>query len=109
MTSGPVGQAQEPHDGQPPKPARKPIVIRIFRALIRQKNKTRRRQQPEQTQHQINEAIMALWTRRVGWFTCALVIVSRITARIFNAQLAERKGEQRPWISVSLTAETALT
>jgi hypothetical protein len=100
MTSGPESQTDEADQRQPPKRARKPIVVRVFRALIRQKNKRRRRNQPEQSQHQINEGIMARWTRRVGWFTGALVIVSLITAWIFKAQLDESKQARLPFLSV---------
>jgi hypothetical protein len=34
------------------------------------------------TSHQINEKMMARWTRKVGWFTGALVIVGLLTAYI---------------------------
>jgi hypothetical protein len=37
---------------------------------------------------------MARWTRRVGWFTGALVVVSIVTAWIFQGQLAEMKAQR---------------
>ena len=93
MAGAPEGGPEEAQQGGPPKLARKPVIVRIFRALVRQKNKRRRRRQPEQTPHQINEAMMARWTRRVGWFTGALVLVSIVTAVIFKWQLDAMQGQ----------------
>jgi hypothetical protein len=65
--------------------------------------------------HQVNETIMARWTRNVGLFTLALVIVGMLTAFIFWRQLGvmqdqfeELQSEQRPWISVNITGPASL-
>jgi hypothetical protein len=87
---------REPNEGQrrqPPTRPRQSVIIRIFGALKRHKNRTRRRREKEQTPHQINERMMALWTRHVGWFTGALVVVSIVTAVIFWHQLDVMKGQ----------------
>jgi hypothetical protein len=79
-------------------------MVRIYRALVRQINKSRRGRQPAESAHQINERMMAVWTSRVGWFTGALVIVGLITAWIFQGQLNVMQAEQRPvlWTGTNL-------
>jgi hypothetical protein len=71
----------------------------------------RERREKPQTPHQINEGMVARWSRNVGWFTFALVIVNFVTAYIFwhqlnvmQGQLQEMKVDQRPWVSASQIA-----
>src|SRR5665213_143508 len=45
------------------------------------------------TPHQINERMMALWTRRVGLFAGATVLVGVITGIIFWRQLNVMQGQ----------------
>ena len=78
------------------------MIVRIFRALKRYENRRSRR---AKSQHQVNERMMARWTRHVGLFTGALVAVGIVTAVIFlrqlnvmQGQLDEMKVEQRPWV-----------
>jgi hypothetical protein len=87
MIGEPERNAEESQERHPPPSPRKPVVVRVFRALKRQINRTRRRREKNETTHQINERMMAQWTRRVGWFTGALVVVSVVTACIFWRQL----------------------
>src|ERR1700730_9276714 len=88
-------------------PPRKTTIIRIFRTLKRQYHHARRYGKKGETEHQINERIMARWTRRVGIFTIVLAIVASITAGIFWRQLDVMQGQlnvleadQRPWMKV---------
>ena len=80
MNGDPEGQREKSQKRQPPKP--RSTIVRIFRAFKRYENRRLRK-----TQHQINEQMMARWTRRVGWFTLALVLVNIVTAIIFWRQL----------------------
>lgn len=82
MSGQPEGQSEETEKGKPPKP--RPAIVRIFRALKRYENRRRRRRN---SQHQVNERMMARWTRHVGLFTGALVVVGIVTAVIFWRQL----------------------
>jgi hypothetical protein len=102
MNGDPEDQREKTQKRQPPKP--RSTIVRIFRAFKRDENRLR-----SKTQQQINEQMMARWTRHVGWFTLALVLVSIATAIIFwrqlnvmQGQLDETKAEQRPWVSVSI-------
>jgi hypothetical protein len=95
------GRPEQPKKREPPKP--RPVIIRVFRALRCYENHWRRRRN---TQHQTNELMMAIWTRRVGLFTGALVVVGGVTACIFEQQLGvmkntldELQSEKRPWIA----------
>jgi hypothetical protein len=103
MGGQPETQGEEAKKRYPPKP--RPVVVRIFRALKRCENRRRHRRK---TQHQTNELMMARWTRHVGLFTGALVVVGIVTAFIFGRQLNVMQGqldelheEQRPWLYVS--------
>src|ERR1700691_4504816 len=87
----PEGRQQEGSTGRPPPRPRKPAIVRIFRSLARQKN--RRRAEQSHTAHQINERMMARWTRNVGWLTAALVLVSIVSACIFKWQLDVMQGQ----------------
>jgi hypothetical protein len=81
---------RDPNEGQsrhPPKRGKPATIIRIFRTFKRYKNRQRRRYQKDGSPHEINERRMANWTRNVGWFTGALVVVSIVTACIFQRQL----------------------
>jgi hypothetical protein len=100
-------QPQEPQKRQPP---RKSVVVRIFRALKRYENR-RRSSKKSETPHQINERTMARWTRHVGVFTLALVLVGIVSALIFWRQLAVMQGQldamatdQRPWVQIKPTS-----
>jgi hypothetical protein len=87
MTSEPRGDTKTDNEGQPPQRPRKPIIIRIFRAFKRQINSQKRRGQKGETPHQFNERMLRRWTRNVGLFTFALVLVGIATACIFKRQL----------------------
>ena len=65
----------------PPR-QRKPITIRIFRALKRQYHHARGYGKKGETEHQRNEKTMARWTRRLGLFTIILAFIAAITAGI---------------------------
>jgi hypothetical protein len=102
MIGNPERQSQETQKRQPPKT--RSVIVRIFRALKRYENRRRRR---AKSQHQVNERVMARWTRHVGLFTGALVAVCIVTAVIFwhqlnvmQGQLDSMESEQRPWIKV---------
>lgn len=45
------------------------------------------------TEHQVNERMMARWTRVVGWLTAALVVVGIVSAYIFHGQLQEMQRQ----------------
>src|SRR5271165_6385096 len=84
-----------------------PVIVEILRALERSQNGERRRAEKYDFQHRVNEQLMARWTRHVGLFTGALVVVGVITAVIFwrqlndmQSQLDEMKVDRRPWVSV---------
>src|SRR5215471_1472219 len=103
MIGEPKSNTDENQEGKPP-PSRKSVIVRIFRALERQKNKASHTREKEETPHQINERMMARWTRHVGLFTGALVLVSIVTAGIFLRQLNVMQGQldtmetdKRPW------------
>jgi hypothetical protein len=82
MSGDPEGQSEETQKRQPPKT--RFVIVRVFRALKRYENRRRRRRN---SQHQVNERMMARWTRHVGLFTGALVVVGIVTAIIFWRQL----------------------
>ncbi len=88
MSSDPEGQGKETQKRQPPKP--RPTIVRVFRALKRYENRRRRR---AKSQHQANERMLARWTRHVGLFTGALVLVGIVTAVIFSRQLNVMQGQ----------------
>jgi hypothetical protein len=73
---------------KPLKP--RPLIIRLFGALKRYENRHRLRRN---SQHQVNERMMAWWTRGVGLFTGALFFVGIITAVIFWRQLNVMQGQ----------------
>jgi hypothetical protein len=93
MVGKPECNADESQERHPPPPSRKPVIVRIYRAFIRRKNSRRCSSEKEETPHQINERMMAQWTRRVGWFTGALVMVGIVTACIFWRQLTVMQGQ----------------
>lgn len=85
MPSEPSGEGNSPHERRPP--IKRPMVIRIFSALKRYENRRRRRAEKENSPHQVNERMMARWTRHVGLFTAGLVLVGVFTAIVFYRQL----------------------
>lgn len=96
-------EGQSKKEQERKRPYKPPAIIRVFRALKRHSNRRR-----HQTEHQVNERMMARWTRHVGWFTAALVLVGIVTAvifwkqlRVMQGQLDELREEQRPWFYVS--------
>jgi hypothetical protein len=104
-----VDQEQGGHDeraqGQP-SPG-KSTIIRIFRALKRQRNRHYGQSRKGETEHQRNERTLAKWTRHVGIFTIVLAATAGITAIIFWRQLSVMQGqldvmeaEQRPWVYI---------
>jgi hypothetical protein len=110
MIGEPERKREESQERHPPQSTREPVVVRVFRALKRQINRTSRRPEKNETPHQINERMMARWTRRVGWFTGALVVVSAVTACIFWRQLNVMQDQfdemrspsaERPYLFVS--------
>ncbi len=64
-----------------PRPS-KPVIVRIIRSLKRQYHRLEWNQKKTETPHQVNERMMALWTRRLGIFTVILAIIGAITAYI---------------------------
>lgn len=106
------GQAEKSQKRKPPE--KRPVVVRIFRALKRYEYRRRRRTKEYATQHPVYERMMAKWTRMVGLFTFALVVVGIVTAVIFwrqlnvmQGQLDEMHVEQRPWITINNLAVVA--
>ncbi len=102
MSGDPESQSEETQKRQPPKT--RPVIVRIFRALKRYENRRRRR---AKSQYQVNERMMARWTRHDGLFTGTLVFVGIVTAVIFwhqlnvmQGQLDSMESEQRPWIKI---------
>ena len=89
-------QPKEAEKRQPPP--RRSVLVRIFRALKRHEDRRRRRHKKEASETDI---AMARWTRRVGLFTLALVVVSIITAFIFYDQLVAMRKDGRPWVGLS--------
>jgi hypothetical protein len=110
------------------RPPKKPIIVRIFRALQR-----RHRRKRCSAQHQVNERMMARWTRIVGLFTVFLFVVNVGTSLIFWRQLGEMRATressdkstsdqlkimgdqlnqmdiaQRPWVRLSRAAPVSL-
>ncbi len=79
MVGEPESQGEKPEKREPPK--KRPALIRVFRALKRYENRRRNRRK---SQHQLNERMMARWTRHVGLFTGSLVVVGIVTAVIFG-------------------------
>jgi hypothetical protein len=84
------------------------MIIRIFRALKRYRHQYERRREKRGTEHQINERMMARWTRRLGILTFVLAIIAGVTACILEktdktlrATLAANKLEQRPWLYIT--------
>jgi hypothetical protein len=88
MSGQAEGQGKETEKGKPPKP--RLMIVGIFRALKRYENRRRRRRN---SQHQVNERMMARWTRHVGLFTGALVVIGIVTAVIFWRQLNVMQGQ----------------
>jgi hypothetical protein len=106
MPSEPRSGDEAHHERRPPK--KRPAIVRVFRALKRYQNRYIRRDQKLASDHQINERLMARWTRHVGLFTGALVLVGIASAIIFwrqlnvmQRQLDEMQAEQRPWVSAA--------
>jgi hypothetical protein len=111
MVGKPMGQSQPPKKGEPPH--RRPIVIRVLGALKRYENRRYRRSQTEKSNRDL---VMARWTRRVGIFTAALVVVGVVTAVIFwrqlnvmQGQLDEMRLEPRPWLTMDVKIAGPLT
>ncbi len=71
------GEANQNH--WPPK---KTLVVRVFRTIKRQLHRYKRYRQKKGTEHQINERMMARWTRRLGYFTIVLTIITGVTGWI---------------------------
>jgi hypothetical protein len=110
MTGKPKGQREEDHEGQEPHKWWKCLILRILRAVKRCFNCAEHEDKEPKTEHQINERMMARWTRRVGWFTFFLVLVGISTAIIFwrqlnamEGQLDESQQQQRPWGSAEIS------
>src|SRR5262245_6711772 len=110
MTGTPEREVQKSEQVQPPKRPRKPVIVRIFHAFKRQKNKNRSRGEKDQTQHQINERMMAQWTRRLGTFTFFMALIAGITAWIlYETDQTARNAARAYLISNELTIETIRT
>jgi hypothetical protein len=108
MISAPESETEKDQTRQPPPRRKPPPLIRIFRAFKRYKNRQDGRRQVGETPHQANERRIADWTARVGWFTFALVVISLITAGIFQRQLSVMRGQldamerdQRPYLMLT--------
>jgi hypothetical protein len=79
VDSEPNGNGAQANKGNgPPK---KPALIRVIRTIKRQLHRYQRHRK-RRTDHQINERMMARWTRRLGYFTLALTIIGGITGWI---------------------------
>jgi hypothetical protein len=70
MANQPGSDAEKDNKRNPPH--RRPMIIRIFRALKRYHNTQKRKHIDER---KINERVLAVWTRRVGLFTFGLMLV----------------------------------
>lgn len=62
-----------------------------------------------ETPHQVNERMIARWTRNVGWFTGATFVVGVVTGLIFwrqlgvmQGQLDAMRGDQRGWLKIGV-------
>jgi hypothetical protein len=113
MTGEPESETNKGQERNPPPRARARVIVRILRALKRYETSRRRRRETETSQHQVNERMMARWTRRVGLFTAALVVVGGVTAAILWQQLGathdEFEATHRPWIYASAELAGDLT
>jgi hypothetical protein len=114
------------------RPSKKPIIVRIFRALKRYEY-SRHRRKRYSAEHHVNERMMARWTRIVGLFTAFLFAVNVGTSVIFWRQLGEMQATressdrstsnqlkimgdqldqmdiaQRPWVRLSRAAPVGL-
>ena len=90
MPSEPCGDEQSHNEGRPPKKWQ--AIVHPFSALKGAIDRRKIRAKKQKTEHQVNEMIMARWTRHVGIFTFALVGVSIVTAVIFWEQLSVMQG-----------------
>jgi hypothetical protein len=117
MIGEPERKCEENQERHPPPCSRKAVIVRVFRALKRQINRICRHRDKNETPHQINERMMARWTRHVGWFTGALVVISAVTTSIFWRQLNVMQGQldeskrtltelERPYIFVDIPTFT---
>ncbi len=102
MSSKPEGESQENREKNEPKKRHRPVIVRIFSAFGRRYRARKRHYDKEHTDER-----MVRWTRNVGWFTSALVVVGVLTAIIFWHQLDVMQGQlnlmgadERPWISI---------
>jgi hypothetical protein len=93
MTSEPESQREERQEGHKPRQPSKSMVICVIRAIKCRFNCAERQNKKPETAHQINERMMARWTRRVGVFTAALVFVAIVTGVIFWRQLGVMQGQ----------------
>jgi hypothetical protein len=98
MDGSPEPQGKKADKGK--RPPQKPIIVRVVGAL---KRRYHVRKRAAQENKESNERMMARWTRNVGLFTFALVVIGLITAGIFKrqldvmqGQLDETQAEQRP-------------
>jgi len=101
MASEPERQSEKTQERKPPP--KRPAIIRIFRALKRHEDSRRHRHKKEASE---TDVAMARWTRRVGLFTLALVVVGVVTGGIFwrqlnvmQGQLDEMQADNRAWIA----------
>jgi hypothetical protein len=97
MVGNPIGQRQSSEEGKPPKS--RPMIVRIFRALKRYENRRRRRSKQEKS---ARDLMLARWTRYVGIFTAALVLVGIVTGIIFWRQLNVMQGQLDEMHSASI-------
>src|SRR5260370_22505593 len=84
-------ETQETEQRNPPP--RKPAIIRMLRALKRQYHHRKRYEKKGATEHQINERMMARWTRRLGIFTIVLAFIAGISTWIlYETDRTARRG-----------------
>jgi hypothetical protein len=104
MNDAPKSEAKEAKKGN--RPPKKPSIIRILHTLVRHHNARRR---TDKGGHQSNEWMMARWTRNVGLFTLALVVVGIVTAVIFKRQLDAMQGQLKEMQAASIQADKTIT
>jgi len=94
MPSQPYTQTNEQQERNPPSP-RKPVVVRILRALKRQYHHAKRYGKKGETEHQRNERTMAQWTRRLGMLTIVLAFIAAVTAVIlYQSNMTARESQR---------------
>lgn len=84
-----TGDRPDPTRVAPSRIKSKSVTWRALRVLFgrRKRNKTSLKLSPDFERHE-NEAIVARWTRRVGWFTLALVIAAMVSNIIIWLQFS---------------------